>query len=465
MLAKAATLCTAMACARVGPHGVGSAHDRWILVATRPNMYTLRLDGPAEHVASGVALSSKNASVGVFGQAEYSQLIAPGKARRVRVSAEVKPESIRGSASLWVRADRKGARSLSEYASIPARGSSDWQRQETGLVVPDSATAVTYGVVMNGPGTVLMRSLTVTLSDIPSAEAPLSRDAKRELDSALALAKAYALWRDTLSWPVIEVRVRQAANGARDVGDVYPALRLLTRSLGDAHSSFYTANDWKMFRSAANTPMIDVHLEERDIGYVYLSGYLAENFDSARAYTERMHAAIDRVAPAAECGWLIDLRGNNGGVPEPMLVALEPFISRDSLRSGDLAGIAAWFGKRSPIVRPALERAYVALLIGSQTGSAGERVTMMLRRRAHTRTFGSATAGATTRRAMYKLPDGAVIAIATAPMRDGAPRGREVIIPDETVMGGTGPGDPVLRAAARWVRANVCGGQAIHSGR
>ena len=459
-LARGACLGAALTCACAGSRSVSTPRGRWILVATRRQTFILQLSGPPDRLDSDLVLSSDSAPVGAFGQAELSQPITPGKARRVRVAADVRPHNVRASAGLWVRADGDGRPILTEYAAIPARGSSGWQRQETGLVIPDSATAITYGVLLQGPGTVLMRHLTRVLTDIPSADAPLSPDARREVDSALTLAKTYALWRDTISWSTVDARVRRAAAGAQSVADVHPALRLLSRSLGDGHSSFYTPHDMQVFRSAANTPVIDVHLEERDIGNIYLSGYLAEDIDSARAYDERMHAAIDRVMPAAACGWIVDLRGNRGGVPEPMLVAIEPFVSRDSLPPVEREGIAAWFGQRSPMIRPALEKSYVALLIAAQTGSAGERTVLFLQRRAHTRTFGSPTAGATTRRSMFILPDGAAIGIATAPMRQGSSREMAgCIVPDEILPSDGTSGDPVLRAAARWLRGSLCAGQ------
>ena len=432
---------------------VSTPPGRWALVDTKSDAFDLQVNGPATSSRSEILLSSDEAAVGVFGQAQFVEPIVEGRARRVRVTADVRPERIRASAALWVRADRNGRPIVTEYAAIPVRGSSDWQQRETGLVIPDSATAITYGVVLQGPGTVALRHLSVALSDIPSADAPLSPEAAREVDSALALAKTYALWRDTITWPSLEMRVRRAAAGAQDVADVHPALRLLARLLGDRHSSFFTPDDMRAFRSTANTPVVDVHLDEGEIGYVYLSGYLAGNIDSARAYDDRMHAAIDRIAPSARCGWVIDLRGNNGGAPEPMMVAVEAFVAPDSVRTDERAGIEAWFGPRARTTRPALERTPVALLIGPQTGSAGEHTTFFLQRRARARTFGSPTAGATTRLDLFMLPDGAAINIATAAMQPGTSReaaGR--IVPDEVVPSGGPAGDQVLRAAARWLR-------------
>lgn len=337
--------CFPLAC--LATSSVATPPGQWALVATRSNTFTLQINGPATSVRSVVRLHSDDAPAGIFGQAQYVQPLVEGHERRVRVVADIRPESIRVSATLWVRADRNGRPIVSEYAAIPVRGSSDWQQ----------------------------------------------------------------------------------------------------------HSSFYTLGDMRAFRSTANTPVVDVHLEEGDIGYVYLSGYLAENIDSARAYDDRMHAAIDRIAPSARCGWVIDLRGNSGGVPEPMMVAVEPFVSPDSLRTDERAAFDAWFGPRARMDRPALERTHVALLLGSQTGSAGERTTLFLQRRAHTRTFGSPTAGATTRREMFMLPDGAAFAITTEPMRPGTTReaaGR--IVPDEIVPSGGPAGDQVLRASTRWLR-------------
>jgi carboxyl-terminal processing protease len=97
------------------------------------------------------------------------------------------------------------------------------------------------------------------------------------------------------------------------------------------------------------------------------------------------------------------------------------------------------------------------VLLGPQTGSAGERVALAFRQRPRTRSFGRPTAGVATTRGWTLLPDGAVLAITTSTM--DTTRTRENLrptTPDVLVTDLASQDDRVLSAAAEWVAATGC---------
>jgi hypothetical protein len=407
-------------------------------------------------LGSTVSIQADSAPANAYGQAEYGVPIRSTISQRISIAADIRPRNVRELAVVWLRADRMGEPLVTEYAQIPARGTSDWQRQATGFVVPEGASSIAYGVLLEGPGEVSIRNLTVERTALLPPGTALSDAARAELDSAVQVARIHALWRDTITWPVLEARVRRAAAGAREPPDVYAAIRLLVAALGDNHSSFYTPQDIAAFRSGANTPMLDVRSLGGGVGYVNSPGFLAEHHDSTLKYVRRTHDALRAIAPTATCGWVVDLRGNTGGTPEPMFAALAPLLGPD-VPPHLMRWILRQVGVAAPGDLQSLMRLPVAVLLGPQTGSAGERVALAFRQRPRTRSFGRPTAGVATARRMILLPDGAALAIATSTMDTTlAPENLRPIPPDVLVTDLASQGDPVLRAAADWVAATGC---------
>ena len=449
-------LASATACMTPSSWRSRIADERWHLRETRPGTYHMTVIGGRNDLRSTVALRADSAPANVYGQAEFGVPIRTTAAQRISIAADIRPQNVRGRAVVWLRADRNEKRLLTEYAQVPASGTSDWQHQETGLVVPDDATSIVYGVLLQGSGEVSIRGFTAEPTSVPPADIPLSDSARAELDSALRFARHTALWRDTVSWPAVEARVRRAAAGARETRDVYPAIRLLVAALGDYHSSFYTPMDMTTFRSGANLPLIDVHPLAGGVGYVNSPGYVAEQHDSTVAYVRRTYTALRGTAAAAQCGWVVDLRGNTGGAPEPMVAALEPFFG-----PGAQSELVRAMVRRVGVVAPAdlrtLTRVPTAVLFGPQTGSAGERLALAFRSRPHSRSFGQPTAGAATSRRMVRLPDGAALAITSALMDTTRAReNSQSIAPDVVVTDRVGQGDQALKAASEWVAATGC---------
>lgn len=393
------------------------------------------------------------------------------RGRRVRVSGEIRTSAAAG-ASLWLRVDgRDGMLFIDNGEDDALRGTLDWTAREIIATVPQGGERMVYGLMLRGGTSAEVRGLRVEALPAVVADAPMAPEARAVLDSAIALARSLALWRDTVTWSVVEPEVRALAAGAQRARDVYPAIRLLLARLGDRHSFLQpprVAADWQAGR--VQIPEPEVRGLPEGIGYVLVPAYGGGDPAAIRTYTQQMHASLAKVATSATCGWVVDLRRNGGGNMYPMLAGLRPFLGAGVIGSFYLVRpsggptMSPWFAGQGVGVAPpagldSLEHAYVAVLTGPRTASSGEVVTVAFRGRPNTRSFGAATAGFTTGNARFLLPDGSAMLLTTSVYVDRTgTRYGGVVVPDEVIPGAVADAeskpedDDTLRAATAWLQ-------------
>ncbi len=101
------------------------------------------------------------------------QNISPDSYRgeRIRLSAQIKSDTIEDWAGLWLRVDGKEKNSLQfdNMRDRPITGTTSWNRYEIVLDVPDDSTNLAFGVLVSGPGTVWLDGLEI---DVVSKSTP-----------------------------------------------------------------------------------------------------------------------------------------------------------------------------------------------------------------------------------------------------------------------------------------------------
>jgi len=191
-------------------------------------------------------------------------------------------------------------------------------------------------------------------------------------------------------------------------------------------------------------------------------------------FAEELQRLIGELESAGACRWILDLRENQGGNLWPMLAGLGPLLGDGdagaSLRpDGERRRIWYADGKaglgdyvqlrvRGEPYRLRSAGAPVAVLQDDETASAAEIIAAAFAARPGTRSFGSATRGATTATRTFPLMDGAALMLAVASTVDR--NGRVLngpIEPDERVLD-TGRSEalerqPIVQAARRWLDA------------
>jgi len=131
--------------------------------------------------------------------------------------------------------------------------------------------------------------------------------AEHVVDSALVVVRRHALWRDTVTWSVVEPEVRALVDGATSPGDADRAVRHLLVRLGDAHSVLMDAAEAERWRTPGGIERRTSEIRVIDrVGYVMVPGYTGGDVAAARIYARTVHAALDSARHAAPCGWIVD---------------------------------------------------------------------------------------------------------------------------------------------------------------
>ena len=156
----------------------------WLLAGDHPQNYKVGSDGNGN-----AYLASKTDSTGDgFGTLMQTVKAEAYAGKRVRLSAVVRSEDVKGWAGLWMRVDA-GSKAVAfdnmEYR--PIKGTNGWTKHEVVLNVPINATGISFGALMDSNGEIWLShvSFEVVNSDVPTTgqwplgEKPVNLDFKQ----------------------------------------------------------------------------------------------------------------------------------------------------------------------------------------------------------------------------------------------------------------------------------------------
>ena len=127
----------------------------WFLAGKDPDSYTMDVDDTVAHGGKSSARLASTRAPNGFGTMMQSCDPSEYRGKRVRLSAFVKTQDLKEWAGVWMRVDgAEQGRSLAfdNMSNRPIQGTMDWTRQEVVLDVPDEATNISFGILVNGEG-------------------------------------------------------------------------------------------------------------------------------------------------------------------------------------------------------------------------------------------------------------------------------------------------------------------------
>jgi hypothetical protein len=164
----------------VGAAALAGAADPppgWILRGSAPQDYEMSMDEttPRERHAT-LSLRSRASSSG-FGTAMKMDPAADFIGKKVRLSAVVKGEDVRGRAALWLRVDGEEKGTMLAFDNMhdrPLQGTFDWTRHEIVLPVSSQAHRIAYGLLLGGEGRTWVDGVTLEIvpDDVPVTGGP-----------------------------------------------------------------------------------------------------------------------------------------------------------------------------------------------------------------------------------------------------------------------------------------------------
>lgn len=437
--------------------------DPWRLVSVPASSHVLERSGDvltAEGASATIRATNPAASSGVLTRT-FSRMDSL-RLTRVEVTGEMRTKEI-GSASVWLRIDGPDRRRVGWVNAMETslRGTTDWTPFRLTYPIVQEAEQAVIGIAAVGNGEASVRNVRIRIIPLPAADTPLSPVARAMLDSTFSIVKRESVWRDTVTWAVVEPALRRLAAGAQTAADIHPIIQILLDKLGDNHSTFMPPARATAFATGGgDTRVPNVRVLDGGIGYIPTSSYFGGEPAGIRQYTDSVHQRLIQSAQLAKCGWVVDLRTNVGGNMNPMLMSLQPFLGSEPLgyfirADGSRTPWSAGPAPRGDIGRvlAPLESARVAVLYGSRTASSGEIVAISFRGRPRSRSFGSPTGGYSTANAMHPLPDGSRINLTGAidADRTGFRYGGKVLPDVEVPLVRGDTADITLRAATDWL--------------
>lgn len=310
-------------------------------------------------------------------------------------------------------------------------------------------------------------------------------------ESILQLLEQRALYRDKIDWPAARQQIQQAS-GTAEADKILD--QLIASSTGNhgrwIRESQVSSPSRGMKRIAraeegqrphgreATSGQGPVRTDEADpIGWISISAFKESSTASPAvrdqqrlAFARQLQSQLRKEDERDRCGWIVDLRQNQGGNMWPMLVGIAPLLSTDPEHREVIGAFVGgperqiWsidsglvlLDERAPVAldSPAYSLRHpappVAVLIGPKTASSGEAVALAFRGRPATRSFGQPSAGYSTANVPTRLPDGSILLLTGSVSVDRNLKGDGgKLQPDVTVSNAA----DAEQTARNWLRA------------
>jgi C-terminal processing protease CtpA/Prc len=202
-------------------------------------------------------------------------------------------------------------------------------------------------------------------------------------------------------------------------------------------------------------PAIQQELLQDRLGHIVVPAFVSGNDEAVLQYSGQIQAAVQSLDAQGACGWIVDLRYNDGGNGFAMLAGLAPLLgdgvygyhtdTNGNPQEWRYEAGKMYLGEILVVELPdpyqiQSSGAAIAVLTSELTTSAGELVAIAFRGWPNTRSFGQETLGRTTGPQGFFLSDGAILGISVAYFTDHTGQVyTNGIMPDEYIFEEKGP--------------------------
>lgn len=278
---------------------------------------------------------------------------------------------------------------------------------------------------------------------------------KKYVISALDVMKSNALHRSEINWPEVYTKTLEAAKDAKTLRMTYPAIQYALGQMKDAHSHFappeMVSSFYKRYRDQGfEFPNINFRMIDQQYAYLSIPAIGNLNDDDWNEYVGNFYAALEELSSQNPKGWIIDVRGNEGGMFTPMYAAIQPLLDHPQVvGSVNITNVSTfytykkgkvYFGKRllytfeaAPKIKHATKP--IIILTDNKTASSGEFIVAAFKGQKNVTQIGRPTNGLTSDNQEYKLSDGAFLILTNGTLIDRSKKAYstigEGILPDD----------------------------------
>lgn len=136
----------------------------WFNAGSKPNSYEMGIEkGAGQNGKNAATIKSIDKKIDGFGT--LMQQCVPDKylGKKIKMTAFVKTENVTDWAGLWLRVDQTGSNqslSFDNMSDRPIKGTTNWAKYEIILDVPNNASLIAYGALIDGTGQIWFDNIT-----------------------------------------------------------------------------------------------------------------------------------------------------------------------------------------------------------------------------------------------------------------------------------------------------------------
>lgn len=368
----------------------------------------------------------------------------------------------------------------SRQQDVLVKNTQDWTKREITVLLRPDTKSLDLWASFYGKGTVWFDDVSITKALPADKTSPL---VSAYVDTVVKMVKAYSLYKDSINWKTFSPQLKTLSMGMQ----TYAHARLLTSYIvnelhihGDNHSFLMNPAAVKQFGQAdiqGRGRVVEGEYLGEGIGYIAMPGFASMNDSIRDAFATNTQVVIRKLdAENSICGWIVDMRGDDGGSCPPMIAGLGPIlgeglcgrdisIKKDSVFSYYKDG-AYYEVEKGIVVKESVCRSLqpyklrngnvpVAVLIGKGCGSSGEATVAVFIGREKTKLFGEPTAGFTKGNEDFVLPDSSMLFLSAGIQTDRNGKSYpDRIYPDVPVeQPKDSDKDAVLEKAKEWLKS------------
>jgi len=153
----------------------------WFAAGSKPKSYEMGID-KGKGKEGGNAATIKSIDKVIYGFGTLMQQCKPDKflGKRIKMTGYVKSENVGGWAGLWLRVDQAGSKeslSFDNMGNRAIKGTTEWTKYEIVLDVPENASLIAYGALLDGTGQIWFDKITFEIVDasVPTTDSGKSK--------------------------------------------------------------------------------------------------------------------------------------------------------------------------------------------------------------------------------------------------------------------------------------------------
>lgn len=256
---------------------------------------------------------------------------------------------------------------------------------------------------------------------------------KEYVEQAFDSIAKYSLHKNTFPFDSLEKEILSQISDSTPQSEIHRKLEYAL-SMIDQHSYIIRKEQWKQMWEGKNPEVLmnpypfEGKLLHNQYAYISIDGFSGGDSLAANHYTDSLQQLILDLYAQHPAGWIIDLRYNSGGWSPSMIAGLGPLLGfgvKAYTIAPDRPPIEHYYAKDATDYIRLSDSAWTlkkqfptAVLIGKNTGSAGELLTLALRGNPKTLLIGQPTYGVSTDLTPVLMPDSMQLLITSAVMTD-----------------------------------------------